>query len=242
LGRGGVDLCIDQNNNIYLLRPGWKPEELGNRPGTVGAVLKCDQRGTILKTYPVYTGVATTADFVFCDRFGRIFLAYPWNGEKSGFYQVGTSERAFSLTEQKNSTRIGWLGFNSVALDKNLFFCPRPVLHKFQHGPFLILSLTGDTLKISRYPIWGGWLFGFDEKDNIYMYYWDNEALLGSIRKYDSEGTFLSTFEYQCQKPFLIAEGFGGSRTVTLDEKGNLYVLCYSEEDGIEVIKWYKQK
>jgi hypothetical protein len=233
-----VDVCIDQSNNVYLLRYGWKPEELGDRPGTIGAVLKCDQKGNILKTYPVFTGVAATANFVYCDKFGRIFMACPGVGP----YQVGTSKEVFSFDQQKNSEIKGFWGANSVPLDSNCFF--QGIL--FPSGRWralFLLTFKGDTLKTYRsYPPLAGSFFGCDENLNIYMYYWDRKASLVSIRKYDPNGNFLSTFEYRCEKPYHLVSGFGGSRSNTLDNKGNFYKLCYSEKDGIRVIKWYKQE
>jgi hypothetical protein len=228
-----VDICIDQNDNLYLLRYGWKPEELGDRPGTVGAVLKCDQKGDILRTYPVFTGVGATANFVLCDKFGRVFYTYPWSGEKSGFYQVGTAEKVFSFAEQKSSAKNGWLGLNSAALKGNLFFQPSAMLTKFGHGPLFTVTFAGDTLK-PGYPIRGG-VFGCDANLNVYT---------NSGSKYDLNGNLVASWGCECEKPYLQVSGFGGSRSRTLDEEGNLYVLCFSEseKEGIRVIRCYKQE
>ncbi len=226
-----ADICIDQDNNIHLY---------GGGSASGSCILKYDQKGKLLQTYPLHTSFSRTGGFIYCDKSGRVFYAYPWSRGGAGFYQVGTSEKAFSLEEQKKSVRSGELGFNSVALDSNFFFKPSATLQKFQRGPFFTISLEGDTLKISN-PIRGGWFFGCDEEGNIYMYFWDSKASLGSIRKYDPEGDFLSTFEYRCKKPYIKLEGFGGSRTMTLDKKGNLYMFCFSDKDGIRVIKWYKE-
>jgi hypothetical protein len=225
-----VDICIDQNNNLYLLRYGWKPEELGDRPGTVGAVLKCDQKGNILKTYPVFTGVKATANFIYCDKFGRIFVA------SGGVYQVGTPTEVFSLEQQKNSEIKGFLGINSVPLDSNCFF-QAASLPQGRFRALFLVSFQGDTLKTYRsYPPIQGSFFGCDKQLNIYV------GSYSGMRKYNPNGDLIAGWKFGCEKPYFEVYDFGGSRGRTLDEKGNLYVLCYSEEDGIEVIKWYKQK
>jgi hypothetical protein len=226
-----ADICIDQENNIYLY---------GGGDVSGGGILKYDQEGNLLNSYPLFSGFSRTGNFIHCDILGRIFLAYPWSGDRSGFYQVGTSEEAFSQARQQNSARDGLLGFNSASLGKNLYFQPAVTLLKFGHGILYQLSFEEDTIKTSG-SMWG-WFFGCDDEDKIYMYLWDSENSKAGIRKYDSNGVLLTTFAYGCNRPFLKAEGFGGSRSMTLDDEGNLYMLCYSMDDGIQVTKWYKQE
>jgi hypothetical protein len=224
-----ADICIDRDNNIYLY---------GGGDASGGCILKYDQKGSLRKTYPLFTGFSCTANFIYCDKFGRIFFGYPVEGERSGFYQAGTSELSFSLTEQKNSTRIGWLGYNSVALDSNCFF-QAASLPRGRFRALFLVSFQGDTLKTYRsYPPLQGEFFGCDELLNIYV------GSYSGMRKYNMNGDLMAGWKFGCEKPYLEVSGFGGSRSRTLDEKGNLYVLCYSEsaEDGIKVIKWYKQE
>jgi hypothetical protein len=233
-----IDICVGQNNNVYLLRYGWKPEELGDRPGTVGAVLKCDQKGNILNTYPVFTGVAATANFVYCDKFGRIFMACRGMGP----YQVGTSTEVFSLGQQKNSEVDGFFGINSAALDKNLFFRARPVFKRpdnlsYTPNVYYAINFDGDTVHVYgvrpgykfRPGITGGF-FGCDEELNIYV----------GGGKYNANGELVAVCKCECEKPYIEVEARARSRT--LDEKGNLYILCEDEEKGLQVIKCHPQK
>jgi hypothetical protein len=189
-----------------------------------------------LKTYPIYTGGSVTANFICCDKFGRIFYVYPWSRGGAGFYQVGTSEQVFSLTEQKTATKTGWLGFNSAALDSNCFF-QAASLPRGRFRALFLVNFQGDTVKTYRsYPPLEGDFFGCDEELNIYM------GSYSGMRKYNPNGDLIADWKFGCEKPYFEVYDFGGSRGRTLDEKGNLYVLCYSEEDGIKVIKWYKQE
>jgi hypothetical protein len=224
-----ADISIDHENNIYLY---------GGGDVSGGCILKYDQKGNLLKNYPLFTGFSRTANFIYCDKFGRIFMVCPGVGP----YQVGTSKEVFSFDQQKNSEIKGFLGMNSASLDSDCFF-QAAGLPEGRFRALFLVSFKGDTLKTYRsYPPLAGSFFGCDENLNIYMYYWDRKASLVSIRKYDPNGNFLSTFEYRCEKPYHLVSGFGGSRSNTLDNKGNFYKLCYSEKDGIKVIKWYKQK
>ncbi|MGB8657981.1 MAG: hypothetical protein WCE90_09395 [Candidatus Zixiibacteriota bacterium] len=209
-----ADICVDRNNNIYLL---------GGGGASGGCVLKYDQKGNLLKTYPLISGFSRTGNFIYCDESGRLFYAYPWGEEEGGFYQVGTSDVVFSLAQQKNSIRKGLLGFNSVALDKNQFFTG--------YGSLRLMSFNGDTLKVLRSI--RGEVFGCDQDLNIYA------GSYSGLRKYSKSGVLIMGCKCGCERPYIEVEGRARSRT--LDEKGNLYILCENEEEGLRVIKCHKQ-
>lgn len=184
--------------------------------------MKYDQKGNLLKSYPLVSGFSRTGNFIYCDESGRVFYAYPWSGNEGGFYQVGTSEQAFSLSQQKNSTKSGLLGFNSAALNKNMFFRG--------YGSIRLMNFNGDTLKVLRSI--QGEFFGCDQDLNIYA------GSYSGLRKYSKSGVLIMGCKCGCEKPYIEVEGRARSRT--LDEKGNLYILCENEEEGIRVIKCYK--
>ncbi|UCB52215.1 MAG: hypothetical protein JSV10_09550 [Candidatus Zixiibacteriota bacterium] len=234
---GIVDMCIDRDDNLYLLKYGYRADWEKVSEHTVGRVVKCDQTGNVLRIYPVFTGVAATANFVYRDKSGRIFMACPGLGP----YQVGTSEETFSLEQQESSEMDGFLGSNSAPLDENLYFQASP-MSKAPHNRFFryyAVSFDGDTVHVyeSSKGIRGSF-FGCDEELNIYV------GSHSGMRKYNLNGDLVAGWKFGCEKPYFEVYDFGGSRGRLLDEKGNLYVLCYSEseEGGIKVIKWYRQE
>jgi hypothetical protein len=93
-----VDLCVDRDDNIYLLLYGPRADWDKATEDNMGRVLKCDQQGNLLQTYPVLTGVASTGSFLVCDNSGRVFYAYPWSAGGAGFYQIGAPQVCWGLT------------------------------------------------------------------------------------------------------------------------------------------------
>jgi hypothetical protein len=236
-----VDLCVDRDDNIYLMLYGPRADWDKATEDNMGRVLKCDQQGNLLQTYPVLTGVASTANFVYCDEFGRVLYAYPWSGQESGFYQVGTSEQAFSLSEQTNSKKTGFVGFSTAALNSNLYFKPAATLVKFGLGMLRKIAFTGDTVIVANAV--QGEFFGTDREGNIYMEFWDKKHSLVGIRKYDPSGQQLAEFKYMCEEPYNLASASAGAvRSKILGEGGDLYALCSSPQEGISVLKWTQQQ
>jgi len=233
-----VDLCVNRDDNIYLLLYGPRADWDKATEDNMGRVLKCDQQGNLLQTYPVLTGVASTGSFLVCDNSGRVFYAYPWSAGGAGFYQIGAPQGALSLPEQKDSQIAGVLGFNSVAADKDLFFRTTPISKAPPNRRFryYAISFAGDSVCIYG-DLRGleGSFFGCDEELNIFV------TTDGNVRKYDTRGHLLASWKFGCEKPYLEVGGFGGSRSRTLDREGNLYVLCYSDSEGAKIIKWHKQ-
>jgi hypothetical protein len=235
-----VDLCVDRDDNIYLLLYGPRADWDKATEDNMGRVLKCDQQGNLLQTYPVLTGVASTANFVYCDEQGRIFMACRGVGP----YQLGTSEHVFPLDQQRDSELDGFLGANAAGLDKNLFFQASALSKTPLNRRFLYyaISLNGDTVHTygSRKGLEGSFL-GCDSELNIFLTYSDREAHVVKVRKYGFAEVPTAEFTYMCDAAYLKVSSFGGSRTLTLDRGGNLYMLCYSQSEGIRMLKRHRQ-
>lgn len=215
-GKAVVDICVDDNNNLFLLRYGSKGR------GELGCVDKCDQNGKLIVNYPAFIDVKRTANFVHCDNKGRVFI----QGVSYGFCQIGTSAGPLSFEQQKSSLREGSLGINSVTADSNLYF---------KDG--YLISFDGDTTQTFHSTAVS--FFGVDEHQNLYTEEYDDERGSMIIRKYDPRGSLIAEFQYDCEKPYtgLFKVGF---ICTFLDSKGNIYVFCESFKDGIKVIKWYE--
>ncbi|MGB8657370.1 MAG: hypothetical protein WCE90_06240 [Candidatus Zixiibacteriota bacterium] len=216
-GKAVVDICADDNDNLFLLRYGAKGR------GGPGCVDKCDHNGKPIASYPAFIDVKRTANLVHCDNKGRVFI----EGVSYGFYQVGASTVPLSFQEQKRSLREGSLGSNSATADKDVFF----------KGGYL-MSFDGDTTQPFHSTM--GSLFGYDERLNLYTEAYDDQRESMIVRKYDPRGSSIAEFQYDCGEPYtgLFKVGF---TCAFLDPKGNFYVFCESYKDGIKVIKWYKR-
>jgi hypothetical protein len=238
-------ICVDNQNNIYTTRSG--------RP--LWYIDKYDQSGNLLQSYPIdiYSKRKISDDWIesrglgglYCDNSGNVFIAFRYDFRKldrvakafldsswGGICQVGAAANAFSLEEQKNYTiREGFLGANSSALAQGYFIGGGGRLH--------LVSFQGDTIR--TYHSIRGSFMGCDQEGNVYtqesnLHVYgneDRETLAPLVRKYNPKGELVASFKYWCEKPYY------GSITF-LDNKGNLYLLCQSFEDGIKVIKWYK--
>jgi hypothetical protein len=233
-------ICVDNQNNIYTTRSG--------RP--LWYIDKYDQSGNLLQSYPIdiYSKRKISDDWIesrglgglYCDNSGNVFIAFHYDFSKldraakafldsswGGICQVGNAARAFSLEEQKGYViKDAFLGANSSALGKG-YFVSNP-------GGLYLMNYSGDAVK-SLGSIQGSF-FGCDEKLNIYTTKYDRENRLTIIRKYNPNGTMVSTFGCRCDKPYM-TPALGGKY---LDNRGNIYVYCESYEDGIQVTKWYK--
>jgi len=136
----GGAMCVDKDNNIYIVR--------ASRPNWF--IDKYDQAGNLLRSYPIEVERKQLKSYpteiethriagIYCDNSGRICAAFHCNyrkvdkvGEKrktiidttwGGLCHVKYAEPAFSFEEQKSLIRKdAYLGFNSAALNKNLFF------------------------------------------------------------------------------------------------------------------------
>ena len=235
----GGFICVDKDINIYCTRAS----------GRQWFIDKYDQGGNHLASYPVDVERKSIVG-IACDNLGRIFVEFTYSHIEvdkqrqtlidttwDGVCQVGTSTEPFSEEEQRNSTRKHWLlGTNSAALDKSLFFQPSFGLAWSGHGDLSLLDPTGDTVKVLNSL--EGFLLGCDENMNVYTHQYHEEKHGRVVRKYNSKGELVSTFEYWCEKPYTGIFMLRGC--AFLDLRGNLYVFCQSLKDGIQVTKWYK--
>ncbi|MGB8657371.1 MAG: hypothetical protein WCE90_06245 [Candidatus Zixiibacteriota bacterium] len=220
-----VCLSIDQNQDIFLT------------DCEKNFIFKYNPKGILLMTYYVFEEFACS--FVCCDKFGRVFHSHPHYIGGSIFYQVGTSERPFTEKQQKKSIKNGLIGFNSVALDNNLFFRPDSLLHKTGLGSLYAFNFNEDTLHVFK-SIQGEFL-GCDENLNIYTQIYNSKTRTMEVKKYNEKGEYVSCFKYDCPETYY---GIHDSalNCCYLDNQGNIYIFCQSlENDGIKVIKWYKQ-
>lgn len=240
----GGFMCMDKDNNIYTTR--------ASRPHWF--IDKYDQAGNVLKSYPIDIYSKRSSDGgvesrglggIYCDNSGNVFIAFRYDFRKldrgartfidSGWgalCQVGNAGRAFSLEEQKSyEIREGFLGANSSALDKGYFAGGLARLH--------LIGFEGDTIRTFNSA--QGSFIGQDKEGSIYtqqpnLHIYgdeDRETKAPLVRKYNVRGELIASFKYWCDKPYY------GSSTF-LDNKGNLYLLCQSLEDGLRVIKWHK--
>jgi hypothetical protein len=231
----GGPLCADKDDNIYI--------------HAAQGILKYDQGGNLLASYPIDVAKkrisATETESrelqnIYCDNSGRVYAAFSYDHRRvdesassfmdttwGGICQVGDASGAFPLQGQKSNMREhAFLGCNSAALNVGYF--------RGEPGRVYLISFSGDT--IGTYSSPQGSFFGCDENLNIYTTQWDRENGRTIVRKYNQENALVSTFGYGCDKPYLVPAG----RSQFLDSKGNIYVLCESYEDGIQVTKWYK--
>jgi len=232
----GGPLCVDTDNNVYIY--------------TAQGILKHDQAGNLVARYPIQVGknrISPTEtesrelQNIYCDNSGRVHAAVSYDHRRAdesassfmdttwgGICQVGDASGAFSLEDQKSNMREhAFLGCNSAALSVG-YFTGEP-------GRVYLISFGGDT--ISTYNSVQGSFFGCDENLNIYTTKWDRETGRTIVRRYNREGALVCTFGYRCDKPY--SRTLGG-RGEFLDSKGNIYVFCQSEKDGVQVTKWHK--
>jgi len=233
-------MCVDKDNNIYAV-VNLKRRLLG--------INKYDQAGNLLKSYPIGTERKSLLN-IFCDNSGRVFMEFLYSitrvekGKEisidwNGISQVGNSARAFSLEEQKSLTRKdAYLGSNSAALDKDLLFHEDHGLAWNGYGNLYLVSFAGDTVRVLKSL--RGFLLGCDESLNVYTHQYDEKKHERVVRKYNSKGELISTFQYWCGKPYTGIYTLRGC--AFLDSKGNVYVFCESYKDGIKVTKWYKSE
>ena len=235
---GGI-MCVGEDNSLYATRassPYWFIE-------------RYDQGGNLLASYPTDVGKKRISPTetetrqlqnIYCDNSGRLYAAFSHDHRRvdesskrfidstwGGICQVGDASGAFSLEEQERTMREhAFLGCNSAALSVGYF--------RGEPGRVYLISFGGDT--INTYSSVQGSFFGCDEDLSIYTTQWDRENGRTIVRKYNQESTLVSTFGYGCDKPYLVPAGRGQF----VDSKGNVYVLCESYQDGIQITKWYK--
>ena len=231
---GGL-MCVDEGNNVYVSQR--------------GSIEKYDQAGGLQGTCQIDVGKKRISPTetesrelqnIYCDNSGRVHAAVSYDHRRvdesassfmdttwGGICQVGDASGAFPPEEQKRTMREhAFLGCNSAALSVGYF--------RGEPGRVYLISFGGDT--INTYSSLQGSFFGCDENLDIYTTQWDRETGRTIVRKYNQKSTLVSTFGYRCDKPYLVPAGRGQF----LDSNGNVYVLCESYEDGIQVTKWYR--
>jgi hypothetical protein len=215
-------ICVDHNDDIYVAHYGKK----------IGYIYKYDQKGNILKTYPVLTGIRGEWQTLHCDKLGRIWVSAPGVefSPIGGFFQVGTSTDSFSLDYQRANAKDGFMGATPCALDNNWFFKRDVSL-----GPVFLMGLT-DGAKLKTFKSMEGGFWGMDENGAVYTFDDTDEPRSHIVRKYDQNGNLICSFKNSYQEPWV-----GGDRFAHLDNKGNVYFYIFSEKDGLKIIKWYKK-
>lgn len=219
----GGEMCVDKDNNIYFLTSHWgenKKEWFIN---------KYDQNGSLLQSYPIEMERRQMWS-IHCNNSGGVFMQfYQFRiAEKDtilfGFCQVGSSADAFSLEEQKRTFREGSLGYNSVSVERNIYY---------KGGR--LLSFSGDTVETFK-SIQGEFL-GCDDSLNAYtLKTIEDKPRDYILLKYDQEGRLVGSWNLSNSPPYVVTE-----RPEYLDCKGNFYLFVYSGKEGIQIIKWHKQ-
>ena len=228
------DICVDENNNIYLL---WDEQ----RP--IVHVGKYDQSGKLLLTYSV-TGVQRlggAAPHIFCDNKGGLFIEFTY-GIKGvppypSIFQIGTSEREFTEEEQKNTIRRGSIQTGGLSPD-TLY------LDEFTLGGGLIAQYDSKGNKIKEFPtsVTGSFI-ARDETGRIYTRSTSQDKIDRSLfstilKKYDQNGNLLLTLEWKRKIGSCPSSTVENSTIV--DKKGNIFKYC-ATQDGLTITKWYKQ-
>jgi hypothetical protein len=216
-------ICVDRNDDIYVAHYGKK----------IGYIYKYDQKGNILKTYPVLTGIHGDWQTLHCDKLGRIWVSAPGVefSPIGGFFQVGTSADSFSLDYQRANAKDGFMGATPCALDNNWFFKRDVSL-----GPVFLMGLT-DGAKLKTFKSMEGGFWGMDENGAIYSFDDLPEPEDYIVRKYDQSGNLICSFKTYFPEPWVCGERF-----TYLDNEGNVYFFILSEKGGLKIIKWYKKQ
>jgi hypothetical protein len=217
----GDKICVDYNNNIYLL-PFQKSVPKEKWPEEKWFVNKYDQTGNLLKTYPIDHPISD----IYCDNKGRLFASY---GE--GIFQIGTKDGEFPFALQKSTLKKGgFLGSNSCVLDKDQFF------QSYRGKLLSLVDLnTNDTIKV--FQAMEGSFFGTDTSGAIYTNRSNIEQRAGTVTKYNQDGKLVAVIKRNWVKT--IANDVMNTSWV-LDKNGSFYRYL-STEEGIKIIKWYRQ-
>ncbi|MCJ7457979.1 MAG: hypothetical protein MUP17_03180 [candidate division Zixibacteria bacterium] len=227
-GRAGYgdDICIDQNQDIYVLYGSAAPPR----------VLKYDQAGNLLKEYVSfqdedakgmnYGGGSTK---LYCDNSGRLFLSYyRENSRMQAIFQFGTTAGDYAPAQQKATLRKGFAGTSGFILDKG------QILQEIE-GKMASVDNTGKV--VTEYNISAGSFsfFDIDPQGNVYMhaYVQKDEEISEKVRKYTANGALISEIAWK-------STGYAIhnlNKSLSIDSQGNIYVFD-STKDGITITKW----
>lgn len=174
----GGEMCVDKDNNVYFLT------SQSAIPKNKWFINKYDQSGNLLQSYPIEMEGREMVS-IHCDNSGRVFMQFFQDvieGDNYtclfGFCQVGTGAGALSSEEQKRTFREGSLGYNSVGVEKNVYF-----------DAGRLLSLNGDT--VQTFKSIQGWFLGCDESLNVYTLKIPDEPRKYILREYNREGELM---------------------------------------------------
>ena len=217
----GVDLCVDKNDNVYLLCEHGKAKHY---------VRKYDPAGNLIKEYPVFEDlgmvIGNTAR-IYLDDSGRLFVSCRRYFEDFDIiFQIGTTTQELSPGEQKASLRRGVFGENPDIRNGAQFY-------QTGGGNLYLVDVRGDTLKRSRLK---ESFLGADAEGKIYTCRWYSESKTYIIRKYDSVGKLLSAIKWMPK----LYTGYNMLKYEMIDGRGNVYVYS-STKDKFTITKWYKK-
>ncbi len=211
-----ADLCVDKELDIYILYVHIVPSQ----------VWKYDQNGNVLKKYKIYQGAGP----LFCDTQGRLFIGGP-----KVVYQFGTVLEEFTLEQQRASLREGFVGSNNVVLNQGKILQTKEgELHLAELNATEGEADSNKSVKkfslyrLNLYPSGTASFTGVDEQMNVYTFTSRGGYV---IRKYNPSGDLVAEFSIEKE------DYIWTSRSLFLDEHGNIYVMSTSEE-GLKIIKW----
>ncbi len=227
LSRVGMKMDVDQLGNVYIYDTARVPKK----------IIQYDSKGNLLKEYLIlWSDGGIRGGDIYCDNFGRIFLSYRSDSLKTSvIFQVGTTELDFTPEQQKATLREGFVGSNNVVLNKGKIL-------QTKEGELHLVGLNAtegeadssksvkkfSLYRLNLYPSGTASFTGVDEQMNVYTFTSRGGYV---IRKYNPSGDLVAEFSIEKE------DYIWTSRSLFLDEHGNIYVMSTSEE-GLKIIKW----
>jgi len=228
-GSGWVeDICVDVNENIYLLHLG------------PARIRKIDNEGNLLNVINTFNSYENRDDEdirgmntgggptkIFCDNSGRLIMRYYSEKDRHfKIYQIGTDAVEFSPEQQKATLRTGFVSANGLLLNQDRIF-------GMVEGKMLLLDNQDKAVRQYKHIANPRLLMGTDAQGCIYLHAFDMGKDTELVRKYDPEGRLLAVIEW---KNIGYAQ-HNLNRSITVDADGNVYVFD-SNRDGITLTKW----
>ena len=222
------DIAVDANGNVYLLFLGparvWKSDQEGNRLKIIETFDNYENRhDEDIRGMDIGGGPTK----IFCDNSGRLFMRY-YSEKDLNFkiFQLGTDVAEFSPAQQKATLRTGFVSDNGLSLNQDRIF-------GMVDGKMYLLDNTDKAVKEYKHIANPRLLVGTDAEGCIYLHAFDMDKDTELVRKYDPEGRLLAVIEWK-------NVGYAQhnlNRSITVDAKGDVYVLG-SSKDGITLTKW----
>lgn len=224
----GVDLCVDKNDNVYLLCEHGKAKHY---------VRKYDPAGNLVKEYPIFKDlgmvIGNTAR-IYLDDSGRLFVSCRRYFEDFDIiFQVGTTTQEFSAEQQKATLRKGFFAG---------FLAGKPVIsigdqfYQASGRNIYGLDSKGDTLQQFELKFKESFL-ATDVEGRIYTYQYDSKSRTSIVRRYNRDGKLLSTCKWTPKS----YAGYNIQKRIIIDSGGNIYVYS-SFEHKLTITKWYRKR